>query len=179
MYFFVPYNISPIQQSIQAGHAMGEYCLKYGRHDSNHIIWHFLEKWKTWIVLNGGTTSSTLDIELIPTGSLDQINDSLFKNKIEFSNFYEPDLNNALTAVCFIVDEKVFNKKLYPDFEIDADAEKELIHNNPFNINIPMEEFDKWYSPQIQYNIRYTEWVEKIGEKNVFLRELLKGKRLA
>jgi hypothetical protein len=27
-YFFVPYNISPIQQGIQAGHALGRYALK-------------------------------------------------------------------------------------------------------------------------------------------------------
>jgi len=30
MYFLVPYNISPIQQAIQAGHAALEYALKYG-----------------------------------------------------------------------------------------------------------------------------------------------------
>ena len=28
MYFFVPYNISPIQKSIQAGHAALEYAYK-------------------------------------------------------------------------------------------------------------------------------------------------------
>ena len=57
MYFLVPYNISDTQKGIQAGHAMGEYVLKYGRHNPDHVVWDFLEKWKTWIILNGSTTN--------------------------------------------------------------------------------------------------------------------------
>ena len=116
MYFFVPYNISPIQQGIQSGHALGRYCLRYGRHDSNHIVWDFLEKWETFIILNGGTTNNNRDFESISIGSLNRIADDLVDNDIEFSYMIEPDLNEALSAVCVILDERVFNRKDYPDF---------------------------------------------------------------
>ena len=158
MYFFVPYNISEIQKGIQSGHSMGEYALKYGRYNPNHIVWDFLEKWKTWIILNGGTTSFKI-IEVGNEsgfyGSLNQIQDSLEKHGIEYSTFVEPDINDALTAVCVILDERVFNFKKYPD-EVD------------FNDLLSDATYD------------YDEWVETMGgEKNVFLRELIKGKRLA
>ena len=52
----------------------------------------------------------------IVTGTLDQIGDSLLENDVQFAYFQEPDLNDALTALCFIVDERVFNKEDYPDF---------------------------------------------------------------
>lgn len=160
MYFFVPYNISPIQQAIQAGHAMGEYALKYGRYDSDHLIWDFLEKWKTWIVLNGGTTNFKI-IEVKgknqASGTLNQIQESLTDNDIEYSTFIEPDLNDALTAICLIVDERVFNYKDYPDWN-----------------------GSKWWNKNTKIEPFYSNWIEKIGgKKNLFLRDLLKYKKLA
>ena len=186
MYFFVPYNISPIQQAIQAGHAMGEYTLKFGRRNPDHIVWEFLEKWKTWIVLNGGTTNAAMHedeyLRIVPVGDLTMRAWQLNEANIDFATFNEPDLNDALTAVCFIADERMFNKKLYPDFVFDADAAKELIKNNEYNINIPMEEFDKWYDPVIESAKAYGQWFAGFGEgaKDViFLRSFLKGTKFA
>ena len=45
MYFFVPYNISPIQQAIQAGHAVEQYAHKF-RNDPEYI--DYVKNWKTW-----------------------------------------------------------------------------------------------------------------------------------
>jgi hypothetical protein len=184
MYFFVPYQLTGIQQAIQAGHAMGEYTLKHGRRNPDHIVWEFLEKWKTWIVLNGGTTNSaTFEDEffkIVPVGDLNRRAYDIENAKIDFSTFNEPDLNDALTAVCFIADERVFNKKLYPDFVFDDVAAKELIKNNEYNINIPIEEFDKWYDPMIEYAKGYTKWFDEVGGKDiVFLRTFLKGTKFA
>ena len=128
-YFFVPYNISEIQKTIQAGHAFGRYILKYGKDNPDHIIWDFLTSHETWIVLNGGTTNEDRDFDGIVAGTLNQIADDLLKNNIEFSYFHEPDLNHALTAVCFITDERVFNRELYPDF-VDFLNEKLNPENN-------------------------------------------------
>lgn len=184
MYFFVPYNISPIQQGIQAGHALGRYCLRYGRHDPNHIVWDFLEKFETWIILNGGTTNDERDFEAIPAGSLNLIGDQLNDNDIEFSYFIEPDLNHALTALCIICDERVFNKKDYPDFvtwltdiKMFEAAKEEALKNNP----------ELWVKlrlyPDLQQEMfpeYYKEWVRFVGGvKNVFLRELLENKKKA
>jgi len=184
MYFFVPYNVSPIQQGIQAGHALGRHCLRYGRHDSNHIVWDFLEKWETWIILNGGTTNDERDFEMIPAGTLNLIADQLLENDIEFAYMIEPDLNNALSAVSIICDERVFNIKDYPDFvnwlldiKMLEPAKEEALKNNP----------DLWVKFRLYPDLQqetfpeyYKEWVRFVGGvKNVFLRELFDGKKKA
>jgi len=184
MYFFVPYNISEIAKSIQAGHGALRFVLKYGRHDPNHMIWDFIERHETWVVLNGGTTNDELDFDNVPQGSLNQIGDGLNENNIEFAYFREPDLNNSLTALCFIADERVFNKKDYPDF-------KDFLFNvsvidGRFDNNAAFEDmqFDiANMSHEMlteKYDSDYKSWVRLVGGmKNVFLRQLLKDKRLA
>ena len=183
MYFFVPYNISKIQQGIQAGHALGEYALKYGRFNPVHIVWDYLAHWKTWIILNGGTTNSSRDFTMISAGSLNQIADDLVENEIEVAYFTEPDLNDALTAVAVICDERVFNKKDYPEF-VDwlfdvkmykAAADATPPENKAFLRRMDVETLESSFP---EY---FTEWKEKVigGDKNLFLRELIRDMKLA
>jgi hypothetical protein len=99
MYVLVVYNISDIQKGIQAAHAIAEYgfehkfCPKYKDWIENH---------KTIIVLNGGTTNSSSQKENI--GTLQKIILDLRKLNIDHNVFVEPDLNNAETAVAFLID---------------------------------------------------------------------------
>ena len=182
MYFFVPYNISPIQQGIQAGHALGRHCLRFGRHDPNHIVWDFLEKWETWVILNGGTTNDERDFEMIPAGSLNLIGDQLQDNDIEFAYMIEPDLNRALTALSFICDERVFNRKDYPDFldyifdvKMYPEARGAMPEQNYIMLEMQTAEHLQEMFPEY-----YKEWVRFVGGvKNVFLRELLKDRKKA
>jgi hypothetical protein len=152
MYFFVPYQLTGIQKGIQSGHSGFEFVLKFGRYNPDHLIWDFIENHKTWVILNGGTTNDDRDFKGFSVGLLNQIADQLLENGIEFSYFHEPDLNRALTAVCFICDERVFKKKVYLDYD-------------------KSEFFDMG---------DYEGWVESVGgDKNIFLRELINGKSLA
>ncbi|MFA5366351.1 MAG: hypothetical protein WC333_00310 [Dehalococcoidia bacterium] len=179
MYFFVPYNISPIQQAIQAGHAALEYARKYGQTD---LFIDFIDDWKTWIILNGGTTNES--ISPVFRGSLNTISDELRMNEIQHAYFNEPDLNNALTAVCFIVDERVFNKEDYPDF---VDYLDQLVNpgNDPmYSIKLKIKTNDELNSMVLldgsSVDKIHNDWLELIGgKKNEFLRELLNGKKLA
>jgi hypothetical protein len=182
MYGLVPYNISSIQSAIQYGHAVQEYNnLMF---DGNHICRSInfgeallksnqigFNKWrkqdKTFIILNGGTTNNSKDDRWY--GSLQKSRDTLYENGVLFSEFYEPDLNDTLTAVVFLVDERVFNKETYPNFE------KEVL---PYSRTRPsdkkIEELEK------RNAINYEKWVEKIGgPKNAFLREFLPKFKLA
>jgi len=102
MYFFVPYNISDIQKGIQAGHCALEYAFQYG-HTLSYT--DFIRNDKTWIILNGGTTHNSGE------GTLNQIEGALMANMIRYASFYEPDLNSALTAICFLANEKVWDLK--------------------------------------------------------------------
>ena len=183
MYFFVPYNISPIQQGIQAGHALGRYALKYGRFDPYHIVWEFLEKWETFIILNGGTTNSNRDFTMISAGSLNQITDALVENEIEMAYMIEPDLNEALSATCIICDERVFNKEDYPEFvdwffktkTYTGTTDRTRAENIQFYKRNGLQDFIE------DHPTEYKEWTEKVvgGDKNLFLRELIRDMKLA
>ncbi len=108
----VPYNLSPIQQGIQFGHSVVEYSLME-EYQEKYLDW--AKNWKTFIILNGGTTNNQFKNGKF-IGSLNQHYQTLIENDIDVSTFYEPDLGEQLTAITFIVDERVFNKEKYPDY---------------------------------------------------------------
>ncbi len=182
MYGLVPYNISPIQQAIQYGHAVVEY--------SNHIMQKNFDteteiqyinwalNWKTFIILNGGTTNSRESAERIPFGSLNQHIETLTKMEIPRATFREPDLQDAYTAVVFIVDEKVFKKRPYtddPEEKYYPDFFDYLEEKTGF---IQVE--GTYRDLKDQFPSHHKNWVELIGgERNLFLRNFLKPFKLA
>lgn len=118
MYGMVPYNMSPIQQGIQFGHAVQEYnnMMTDGDIVSDDILSAFNE-WrnncKTFIILNGGTTNSNPE----RFGTLNQHLVNLTDMQILCASFREPDLGDQLTAFVFLVNEKVYNKEKYPPYD--------------------------------------------------------------
>ena len=166
MYGIVPYNLSPIQQGIQFGHAVVEYGQNVRNLQPHEAIYNkWATKDKTFIILNGGTTN----INPEKLGTLNQNLAALYFNGVLTSEFYEPDLGDQLTAVVFLVDERVFNRTLYPDFQ-----EEKL----PYGVRKPSKKAEIELDERNEAN--YQKWVEKIGnEKNAFLREFLKQFRLA
>lgn len=167
MYGLVPYNISPIQQGIQFGHAVVEYGQTVkGLSNLEKIYNKWAKEDKTFIILNGGTTNNTPD----KLGSLNQHLRTLTDNGVATAVFHEPDLGDQLTAVVFLVDERVFNRELYPDFVGTPYTWPQ--HKTPSD-----KEYAKWEEAN---NKNYEAWVERVGgEKNVFLRDYLKPLRLA
>jgi hypothetical protein len=158
MYGLVPYNISPIQQGIQFGHAVVEYGLEFGTTPE-------YQKWanedKTFIILDGGTTNTRYDENDNHIGSLNNHRQLLSDEGVQFRSFFEPDLGDQLTAVVFLVDDRVFNKKIWPDY------------NGTFYVDGTPEATEYW------------NWIMKFDESEqearriVFLREFLKNFRLA
>ena len=150
----VAYQLSgTIHAGIQFGHAVVEYGQYVKDIPPFEAVYDkFAMKDKTFIILNGGTTNENPE----RLGTLQQHAQTLKDNLVLFAEFREPDLNDALTAVVFLVDERVFKKDLYPDFVRDENA------------------------TEARNEKQYKEWVEKIGnERNVFLREFLKQFKLA
>lgn len=179
MYFFINYQLTGIQKGIQCGHSALEYADKYGS-DEEYII--FVREFKTWIILDGGTTNERRDFDGLAFGSLNQIADNLLKNDIKFAYFLEPDLNDALTAVCFLADERVFNRKDYPDFldyifDVKMYPEAKAATPEQNYVMLKMQSMERLQEMFPEY---YKEWVRFIGGvKNVFLRDLLKDKKKA
>jgi hypothetical protein len=164
----VPYNISPIQQGIQYGHALQEfnnaiinYILSenFSFDDKN---WLKFDKWrkesKTFIILNGGTTNTKGDPRLGHGGTLNQHLFKLADAGVEVATFYEPDLGDQLTAVVFLVDERVWNRDKYPDrVEMDTHSWDVVTNTLKFQYAESEEDFEKRVG----------------GPTNVWLREFL------
>jgi hypothetical protein len=117
MYGLVMYNISPIQQGIQFGHAVVEYAQKWFN-DPHYQDW--AQNWKTFIILNGGTSNHTKNRYITDVehefGTMEQHSVDLDVHGWKNATFFEPDLNDSLSAIVFLVDERVFNREAYPDY---------------------------------------------------------------
>ena len=173
-YVFVERHLSPLDKGIQSAHAIIEYYNDAKLWNKEEESANF-DKWahfdKTLILLGGGTVND-----------LDDLDEKLTELRIHHGSFREADLDNILTAIAVVVDERVFNKEKYPDFEEWAAKEKKDI--------TPKQEVGWCYytiktdSSTISISedkkpIYYKEWVEFIGgEKNVFLRQFIQNKKL-
>lgn len=157
MYGLVMYNLSDIQKGIQFGHAVVEYAAQY----SDTLRYKAWQKdCKTFIILSGGTSNrsnySEYSDKFYGFGTMEMYGDDIKNNNVPFATFYEPDLNNATSAIVFLVDERVFDRETYPDF----------VKNDFLSDEINKKHYDKW--------------VEKVGgEQNVFLRSFLPKFKLA
>lgn len=163
MYVFVERHLSPIDKGIQSAHAVVEYSNKFSKNE-NYYQWAFYDK--TLILLNGGVVSDLVDLTK-----------TLYENEIPFSSFNEIDMNNMLTSVAVLIDERVFNKDEYPDFDIWRNDKYPV---RPMHCMAVIGNFD--HDPNdYTYNEHYKEWTEDVmgGEKNVVLRKIINSKRLA
>ena len=209
MYGLVPYNISEIQKGIQFGHAVVEYGQgikeierKYKDGESRfydqtmklvHDYDNWANNWKTFMILNGGTSNHTQNRYQVGefNGTMEGHLKEISENGINYATFYEPDLNDMLSAIVFLVDERVFKLKpyfegdtIYPDFDVKEyygdtkfakDAQKEL-EKNPMNPNFPTALNLKGEDVRKEWE----KWVESIGgKKNLFLRTFIRKFRLA
>ena len=157
MYFLVPYNISEIQKGIQAGHAALDYAFRFGK---TKLFIDFIKHHKTWIILNGGVTRKDHRVTH-KAGEMNTAENVLRNLQIPYGSFIEPDLNNALTTLCFICDERVFDSYKYPDYEMYC---RNVSIGNRIDFNVDI----------------YKNWSLMMGgDTNIVLRDLIKDKRLA
>jgi len=122
MYGLVPYNISPIQQGIQFGHAVVEYGLEYGQGHADDPYLTWARNDKTFIILNGGTTSTNPE----SPGTLNYAESELYSIGVQLATFHEPDLGDQLTAVVFLVDERIYDYAKYPTYDFVRDEVSEM-----------------------------------------------------
>lgn len=199
MYFLVPYNISGRQSGIQSLHGVVEYHLMYGE-DVDYLDW--AQNWKTVMLLNGGTSNNAGSHHYMNPannpdnepfyGTMELHAEALEVAGVKYATFLEPDLNNMLSNIVFLCDERVFKTRkkkpddvIYPHFE-DWVLEKysnvisDYAGNSlaPMTVNDVVKIIKKGENPE--HKAIYDEWVEFIGgPKNVFLRSFVSQFRLA
>jgi hypothetical protein len=168
MYGFVPYNLSPIQQGIQFGHAVQEYnnlmmALSTEVKAAERAAFDAWRKCdKTFIILNGGTTNSNPE----RIGTLNKSLIELTDAGVLCASFREPDLGDQLTAFVFIVDDRVFDREEFPDY------------------TIPYEELEAYKQAGKDFSKlpSYISWKTQFGRDAntiIFLRDYLRNFKLA
>lgn len=152
MYSLVLRQLNPIQKGVQTTHSVVEYANNYGC-DKEYRQW--AETDKTLIILDGGTFQEMEDIY-----------ESLKEWGVKFAKFQEQDLNYLTTAITFLVDERVWNRVLYPSWENLPQYPLVIDGNAP--------------APDSKDYISYNEYVEIMGGAvNVDLRKLIFSKKLS
>ena len=163
MYGLVPYNISPIQQAIQFGHGVVEYGLYHN--DDVYDTWARHDK--TFVILNGGTTNKAMNRRGPFTGVLGTLNqhvDSIKDLGIKASCFYEPDLGDQLTAVVFLLDERIWDYEKYPPFKEELELGTFPINSSGTTVTYTLSEAE-YYEEMWGWD-----W-KKILEKRKFISQ--------
>lgn len=87
LYVLVRKDLSPTQQAVQAGHAVGEYCLNYPARWSNGTLVYLGVKSKI---------------------QLENWVEKLKRLNKHFIEFREPDLDFQVTSIASVTDDNVF-----------------------------------------------------------------------
>ena len=140
MYSLVLRQLNPIQKGVQSAHSIVEYIHKFHKL-TEYIQWVNVDK--TIIILDGGTYQE-----------MKECRDTLAELGVPYAAFYEKDLGNLITSISFIVEDKVWDSKTYPSYEV------ELEENS--------------------YENEYPVWLIMMGGKrNLEFRKFLSSKRLS
>lgn len=162
MYSFVLRQLSPMQKGVQTTHAVVEYETFYGK-TKEYQTWANVDK--TLIILDGGIYSEMIDIL-----------ETLGNMNMKFGYFTEEDLNDLVTSITVIADERVWDRKEYPDFESWISTQEKYLETTCIGYNTsryPTHDEEKRKEA-------YVEWIKFIGgENNLKLREIIFSKRLA
>lgn len=145
-------HLSGVNKAVQANHSSVEYVWKY---KNEKYLEHYINEDKTTIMVDGGTHQDMCDIQ-----------QTLKTAGINHTYFIEPDLNNCMTAITVIADERVWDRINYKSYDEFVDMCMIDDNLNPQLSSIRPEYLEQWY-----------EYIG--GEKNHILIELLKNKKLS
>jgi len=104
LYTFTHFMLSPIQQGIQPGHALGDLMLEGALGDSNgsEMLYDWAENHKTMICLNGGNSKS-LKEHYSFIDSKD--------NPFPYCKFHEDEdsMEGIMTSIAIVLPARIFN----------------------------------------------------------------------
>jgi hypothetical protein len=92
MYVLIRKDLSKSQQAVQGGHAVAEYLLNY-----KDIIWN-----------NGTLVYLAIRNEI----DLKEWERKFGQLSLNYSSFYEPDINNQITAIAIVTGDHLFKDEI-------------------------------------------------------------------
>jgi hypothetical protein len=166
MYFFVPYFLSDKQKGIHAGSA----ALNYAINHNDEKLKNFIHYDNVWVILDtGGTNDGHFGGE---RGDMQNLYESIRDRGIDHAIFMSTDINSGLSAICILVDERMWNLESYPDFSVYMQDKVETLEyikafkNGPCAYEQVSDTFPEHFDT----------WLELIGGENgLFLRELIRS----
>lgn len=165
MYCLAERHLSIAQKTIQAAHAIVEYSLKFG--DTEEYK-HWAKYDKTIIVLDGGNTPD-MKVDIVKLTDIEY----------NYEIFMEPDMDNFVTCIVFLADERVFDYEKYGrNFEEwrnlkILENDRSQMHTDPVTGVTTMNAV--YIMPPT-----YPEWINLIGgEKQEKVKEIISTKRVA
>ena len=111
-------HLSGIQKGIQGTHAVVEYALKYGN----------APEYKRWAKRD----KTIYLLESHDTNLLYETIEELHKLKVPHAVFYEPDLNDSITSICFLLDREVWDTKKFQNVSERVESIRRL--KNQFSL---------------------------------------------
>lgn len=164
MYGFAPYQLTGIQKSIQHSHACMEHILTY---KDDPIVSQYVFEDKTIVLLDGGTTNSNPE----RMGTMELYYKTLTEDfGVKVTKFHEPDLNDAMLGMCFILPDNITQGWQYP-------INLNLVKRSLVMDGIDENDFEYAYNT---YPFFKKEVDSTVGSfKNFQLRQFISSKRLA
>lgn len=171
MYIFLVSGLSEEQKILQTSKAILKYALKY-KDDVPLELFEFYNS-NDYVFIEGGSSNNghlgNKD------GDMQRLCKRLDNICAKYVNVYETNLNSVLSAICVLVDERVWDLDLYPNFK------NYVIQNiDPLEIkdeiNIRLADDEELIK---KFDVLYESWKQMIGDemndKNIILREILKN----
>ena len=160
MYYLILRHLSGINKAVQTSHTSIEYAVKYM---VNNDFQKYATIDKTIVMLDGGTHQEMVELQKM-----------LEDNGINNTYFTEPDVNDAMTAICFLVDERLFNKEIFVSYEKFSEL---YFRDNP---ELSQMDYIEFLNDKIPNNTVYQEWVKYIGGvKNETIYNIINRRKLA
>ncbi len=153
-YEIVLRHLSGANKGVQAEHSAKRYIWKYRNEPITEIVMENIEN-ETTIMVDGGTHQDMCDIQ-----------QTLKTAGINHTYFIEPDLNDSMTAITVVADERVWDRKNYKSYRDFVDSCMIEDGLNPMLSSIRPGYIEQWY-----------EYIG--GEKNSILMEILQNKKLS
>ena len=135
-YEIVLRHLSGVNKGVQAEHSAKRYIWKYRNEPITEIVMENIEN-ETTIMVDGGTHQDMVEIH------------KRFEEAgIHHTYFIEPDLNDCMTAITVVADERVWDRKNYKSYMNFAGATE---FNNQGEINRYFALVDKYYFVYLIY----------------------------